>query len=260
MKDRSGTFRQGSERAGRGKGKLAPSFAESTPVGSLPREAGAMEGIRVLVVASIRLFREGLTQILDRREGLIVVGAARDRGETLAKIQDLNPQIVLLDMADAECHAIAREIGSLTPQIRVVALGVTEVEGAVLACAEAGVAEYVPRDGSLEDLIVAVKSAARGEVHCSPQLAGSLCRRLAALAANQQLAAAELTRREREIVRLIDHDFSNKEIARQLGIEVATVKNHVHNLLDKLHVNSRAQAAARVRVAIPSRLPRPNAT
>lgn len=260
MKDRSGTFRQGSERAGRGRNQLAPSFVESTAVGSRPRETGAMGEIRVLVVAGIRLFREGLAQILDRREGLTVVGMARDSAEALARIRQLKPQIVLLDMADAESHAMAREFGNLTPQIRVVALGVTDVEGDVLACAEAGVAEYVPREGSVEDLIAAVKSAACGEVHCSPQQAGSLWRRLATLAANQQLApAAELTRREREIVGLIDHDFSNKQIARQLGIEVATVKNHVHNLLDKLHVTTRAQAAARIHVGMPSRPPQPTA-
>jgi two-component system nitrate/nitrite response regulator NarL len=220
-----------------------------------------MTGIRILVVASIRLFREGLAQILDRREGLTVVGMARDSEEALARIEELAPQIVLLDMADAESHAVAREIGSLTPQIRIVALGVIEVERDVLACAEAGIAEYVPRDGSREDLVAAVKSAACGEVHCSPQQAGTLWRRLAALAANQRQASAiELTRREREIVGLIDHDLSNKEIARQLGIEVATVKNHVHNLLDKLHVTTRTQAAASMRAGMPSRSPRPTAT
>lgn len=220
-----------------------------------------MREIRILVVASVRLFREGLAQILDRREGLTVLGTAGDRREALARIQELTPQIVLLDMADAESHAMAREFGNLTPQIRVIALGVTDAEGDVLACAEAGVAEYVPREGSLEDLVAAVKSAACGDVHCSPQLAGSLWRRLATLAASQQqAAAAELTVREREIVRLIDHDLSNKEIARQLGIEVATVKNHVHNLLDKLHVSTRTQAAARMHVGMLSRPPRSTAT
>jgi DNA-binding NarL/FixJ family response regulator len=220
-----------------------------------------MDVIRILVVASIRLFREGLAQILDHREGLTVVGMARDSKEALAKIQELTPYIVLLDMADAESHAVAREIGNLNPQIRVVALSVTEVEGDVLACAEAGVAEYVPREGSLEDLVAAVKSAACGEVHCSPQQAGSLWRRLAILAANQQQAPlTDLTRREREIVRLIDHELSNKEIAHQLGIQLATVKNHVHNLLNKLHVNTRAQAATRIRFGVPSPPPRPTAT
>ena len=219
-----------------------------------------MPAIRILIVASIRLFREGLAQILDRREGLTVVGMARDSREALAKIQELTPQIILLDMADAGSHAMTREFGNLTPRIHVVALGVTEVEGDVLACAEAGVDEYVPREGSLGDLMAAVKSAACGEVHCSPQQAGALWRRLATLAANQQPVASELTKREQEIIRLIDHDLSNKEIARQLGIEVATVKNHVHNLLDKLHVTTRAEAAARTRCCMPSRPPLPNAT
>jgi DNA-binding NarL/FixJ family response regulator len=260
VKDRSETFHRRGKKSGRGKEESAPSFTKATVPISTSREAGAAPAIRVLVVASVRLFREGLAQILDRREGLTVVGTARDSKEALARIHELNPQIVLLDMADAESHAMAREFGNLTPQIRVVALGVADVEGNVLACAEAGIAEYVPREGSLEDLIAAVKSAACGEVHCSPQLAGSLWRRLASLAANQrQAAAAELTRREQEIVRLIDHDLSNKEIARQLGIEVATVKNHVHNLLDKLHVSTRSQAAARMRIGIPSRSPRPTA-
>ncbi len=261
MKDRSRTFRRDGEKDSSGKGKSAHSFAEGTAAISSSRKADVVPATRILVVASVRLFREGLAQILDRREGLTVVGMAHDSKETLARIQQLSPQIVLLDMADTESHAIAREIGTLNPQIRVVALGVTEVEGDVLACAEAGIAEYVPREGSLEDLVAAIKSAACGEVHCSPQQAGSLWRRLATLAANQRQAqVTELTRREREIVRLIDHDLSNKEIARQLGIEVATVKNHVHNLLDKLQVTTRTQAAARVRVAMPSRPSRSNAT
>jgi DNA-binding NarL/FixJ family response regulator len=153
-------------------------------------------------------------------------------------------------MATPESHAAVRDIESLTPASRVVALGVADVEADVLACAEAGVAGYVRREGSLEDLVVAVEGVARGEMLCSPELAGSLWRRVAVLSANQQVASnvADLTRREREVVRLIDHDLSNKEIARQLGIGVATVKNHVHNLLDKLHVNTRAQAAACARV------------
>jgi two-component system, NarL family, nitrate/nitrite response regulator NarL len=261
VRDRLETFHRRGKKDGRGKEVSAPSFTEATAPISASREAGAAAAIRILVVASVRLFREGLAQILDRREGLTIVGMARDSMEALGRIQELTPQIVLLDMADAESHAIAREIGNLAQKIRIVALGVTEVEGDVLACAEAGIAEYVPREGSLDDLTAAIKSAALGEVHCTPQQAGSLWRRLAALAASQQQeVTVDLTRREREIVRLIDHELSNKEIARQLGIEVATVKNHVHNLLDKLHVTTRTQAASRMRGGMPSRSPRPTAT
>jgi DNA-binding NarL/FixJ family response regulator len=203
------------------------------------------EAIRILVVASVRLYREGLAQVLDRRDGLRIVGTAADRREAVERTRELRPRIILLDMSTPDGQSIPREAASLVPGLRVVALGVTEVESDVLACAEAGVAGYVPRDASLDDLVAALRTAARGEVPCSPLLVGSLWRRVSALAANQISGSPPggLTRREREIVRLIDRDLSNKEIAHELGIEVATVKNHVHNVLEKLGVHRRVEAA-----------------
>jgi DNA-binding NarL/FixJ family response regulator len=107
----------------------------------------------------------------------------------------------------------------------------------------------VAREGSVHDLVDAVERAARGELQCSPQVAGTLIRRLAwRAAAGATLIPSPLTARESEIVRLIDEGLSNKEIAVRLGIEVATVKNHVHNLLEKLRVRRRSEAAARLRV------------
>ena len=136
-----------------------------------------------------------------------------------------------------------------------VALGVADADDHVLGCAEAGVAGYVPRDASLDDLVAVIESAFRGEAICSPRIAGSLLRRIATLAAGQNgtMPLAHLTGREREIVRLIDRGLSNKEIARDLGIEVATVKNHVHNILEKLQVRRRGEAAARMRGILPRR-------
>src|SRR5215471_1587084 len=98
---------------------------------------------RVLIVTGVRLFREGLTQILDRRDGLAVVASARQRDELFDQIRELKPQIILLDVSDSESHLLAREIGNLDPPIPVVALGVPDAEGDVIACAEAGIAEYV---------------------------------------------------------------------------------------------------------------------
>jgi DNA-binding NarL/FixJ family response regulator len=121
-------------------------------------------------------------------------------------------------------------------------------EESVLAFAEAGIAGYVPREGSVQDLVDAVERAVRGELQCSPQLAGAIIRRLAwRAAAGSDFPRGPLTARETEIVRLIDQGLSNKEIAVRLGIEVATVKNHVHNLLEKLRVRRRAEAAAHIR-------------
>jgi DNA-binding NarL/FixJ family response regulator len=205
--------------------------------------------IRILIVGGIRLYREGLAQLLGRRGGLTVIGAEPNLRDPAADIQRLEPDVVLLDMATAESYALVRDLKRLAPAVPVVALGVSEREGDILACMEAGVAGYVTREGCVEDLVAAMESAARGELRCAPDIAGLLVRRLAALAADREASRwqAHLTAREREIVRLLEQDLSNKEIAVRLGIEVATVKNHVHHLLEKLNVRRRTEAARLVK-------------
>jgi two-component system, NarL family, nitrate/nitrite response regulator NarL len=129
----------------------------------------------------------------------------------------------------------------MVPSVPMVALGVAGNESEIVTCAEFGVVAYVTREGTFDELLSVVRAAARGELLCSPRIAGTLARRVATLAAERQptLELARLTRREREIVALIQQDLSNKEIAARLGIEVATVKNHVHNLMEKLNTHSR---------------------
>jgi DNA-binding NarL/FixJ family response regulator len=139
----------------------------------------------------------------------------------------------------------------------VVAFAVAEEnEEEILACAEAGVAGFVPRDASVEGLKSVLQAATEGHVLCSPRVTAVIVRRVAGLANSRFPDAGQfsLTRRESEIVGLIDAGLSNKEIAAQLNIETATVKNHVHSLLEKLRVRRRAEAAAIVRIG---RLPRP---
>ena len=118
----------------------------------------------------------------------------------------------------------------------------------LLAWAEAGAAGFVLRESSLDELRLALDAASRGEVHCSPALTARFVRRLQARAAEAPGAAPRvpLTPREREIVFHIDQGCSNAEIARRRGIELATVKNHVHHILEKLHARRRSEAAARV--------------
>jgi two-component system, NarL family, nitrate/nitrite response regulator NarL len=136
------------------------------------------------------------------------------------------------------------------PASRTVVFAVDEVEEDLLACAEVGVAGFVGRDASVEELLDAVASAQRGELHCPPRLASLMFHRLTALVGGGT-DRLSLTSRQIQIVRLIEAGLSNKEIARQLSIEVSTVKNHVHNVLGKLRVNHRWQAPA---VALPTGL------
>jgi len=204
---------------------------------------------RVLITAAVRLYREGLAQYLGQANCFDVVRTAADVGETLTAVRELRPDVVLLDMTTPGSHAAIPDITAQSPATRVVALGVGDSDGDVLACAEAGISGYVSRDGSLDDLVTAIECTARGELPCTPRVAGTLLRRVAALAADAAPTppVTALTVREREIARLVEDGLSNKQIAGRLGIEVATVKNHVHNLLEKLQVHRRGEAVARLR-------------
>jgi len=205
--------------------------------------------IRILIVDDTRLYREGLAQILGRDDRLSVVGVAGERDDALACVRELDPDIVLLHMGMPDSFEILRAMVATAPRTKVVGLRVAETEDEVLACAESGIAGYLLREGSVDDLLSTVESVARGEVLCSPRVAATLLRRVATLAVERRsrAVAANLTPREREIVGLIDEGLSNKEIAFRLSIEVHTVKNHVHNTLEKLKVHRRGEAAARLR-------------
>jgi len=205
--------------------------------------------VRLLIAANIRLYREGLREILSRAPELDVIGTAATAQETLGMVDTMRPDVVLLDLAMASGLSVVRELYVAAPTVKVVVLGVAEDETQVVACAEAGVTGYVSRDASLTDLIATLESVGRGELLCSPRQAATLLRRVAALASGDgtETTGARLTARELEISRLLERGYSNKDIARGLGIEVATVKNHVHSILGKLHVHRRGQAAAHMR-------------
>jgi DNA-binding NarL/FixJ family response regulator len=128
------------------------------------------------------------------------------------------------------------------PAAKVVAFGVDDNEQDIITCAEIGVAGYVCREASTDELVEHVRSAIRDEVICSPRIAASLFRRLASLA-GRTASDDGLTIREGQVLSLIRAGLANKQIAAELSIAEATVKNHVHNLLEKLHVKRRAQAA-----------------
>ncbi len=207
------------------------------------------KGVRVFVIAEVRLYREGLATNLASRPNLTIVGMAGNVTEALGLLELARPDVVVLDMATRDCLQIVRAISQKAPTIKIIAFAVEESDREVLTCAEAGVAGYVPPEGSTDELVAMIENVTRGEILCSPRMAAMLFRRLASLARGgpSQLGLVSLTTREREIVGLIDGGLSNKEIAVRLVIEVATVKNHVHNILDKLHVSSRGEAAERVR-------------
>jgi DNA-binding NarL/FixJ family response regulator len=209
-----------------------------------------MAGIRVLVVAEVRFYREGIAAALAADDRIDVVGRDGSPDDPVALTTELRPDVVLVDVSADAGAAMAHTLRAQTPDTKVVALGVTEVDDQVMPLIEAGVAGYVTRESTLDEVALAIRSVADGGPLCSPRMVGSFLRRIAALSTDRQPARgadARLTSREVEIVRLIDRGLSNKQIARELCIELPTVKNHVHNILEKLRVKRRGEAAAKLR-------------
>ena len=209
---------------------------------------------RIFLLSGVRLYREGLLWSLVRQDVFDVLGASDLTREAVSEILALKPDAIILDMGTPDGFDVARLLGASLPGAKIIAFAVSEVDDMVLACAEAGVAGYVAPDGSEADLISAVKFALRGELYCSPRIAGLLFRRVGALSTRPAtvLGSDGLTQRERQILGLVGEGMSNKEIGRALSISNATVKNHVHNILEKLQVQRRGEAAARIRRSLPA--------
>jgi DNA-binding NarL/FixJ family response regulator len=222
------------------------------PDGHALRPGG--DAVRVVIATRVRIYRDGLAQALGPAAGVEVVGSAPSAAEVLAAVAGTAPDVVLLDLAMEERPEQVRALVHRIP-VPVVVLGVEERDDDILAWAESGIAGFVTRNGALDDLVAAIWSAARGELLCSPSIAYGMLRRLGSLAARPRPAATtsrvHLTDREIQILGLIDGGLSNKEIARRLGVAISTVKNHVHNILEKLQVVHRHQAVRAVRDWIP---------
>ncbi len=199
---------------------------------------------RVLVVSDILLYREGVARGLEQLGSMCVLAAAGG-AEALMAMRQALPDAVLLDASATQSLDLARTFRSAWPDVPVVGFGIGD-DANGLACAEAGLVGFVGRDGTLADLAATVEGALAGEVRCSPKLSALLCERVASLSRSELEAPSPLSRRERQIAQLVSDGMSNKEIAIELRIGPATVKNHVHNILEKLKVARRGAIGSRV--------------
>jgi DNA-binding NarL/FixJ family response regulator len=211
------------------------------------QQAPVAAEIRIVLVDDHAMFRSGLRELLDRH-GLDVVGEASDATSAIEVVADAAPDVVLMDvgMPGASGIEATMRIRAAAPTARVIMLTVSADERDVEESICAGACGYVLKDAQVEQILGAIRSAAAGESHLSPRIAANILERVRADPGRRALpgeARAELTERESEVLRLMAGGKENAQIAEELFISAQTVKNHVSNILAKLEVENRVQAA-----------------
>jgi DNA-binding NarL/FixJ family response regulator len=211
------------------------------------REERDLEGLRVVIVDDHDLFRSGLRNLLED-EGVQVVAEAAGGGEAVRMVRELAPDVVVMDLNMPTMGGVeaTRHITSIAPLTRVVMLTISDEDADVMDAILAGACGYLLKDSSIQDLIAGIRAASRGESLISPHIAAKVLQRVRASSTQPQIAEtirAELSDREIEVLKLIANGKDNAVIAGELHISPKTVKNHISNILMKLQIDNRIQAA-----------------
>jgi DNA-binding NarL/FixJ family response regulator len=208
----------------------------------------AVDRARVLIVDDHAVFRQGLELALAQVDDLEVVGAVEEGAAGVQATAELRPDVVLMDVRMPGMTGIeaAQQITNQFPHVRVLMLTASQSEGDLFASIRAGASGYLLKESSTEEVADAVRAVAHGQAFVSPAMTSKLLAEFNELALRAEDGDGErrLTRREAEILDLLAQGLSNKQIAAQLVISQNTVKNHVRNILEKLRLRSRAEAAA----------------
>lgn len=205
--------------------------------------------IRVLVVDDNELFREGVISLLVKYASINVVGQARDGWQAIEKTRLLRPDVILMDVSMPRLDGVAatQRIKGEHPEVNIAMLTVSEDEGDLFSAVRSGARGYLVKSISADELEAAIQTVYAGGTIITPHLAHRLLDEFAKLTQGNRAGPREtehLTAREREVLELVAKGASNKEIAQRLVIAENTVKVHLRNILDKLHLRNRQQAAA----------------
>lgn len=211
-----------------------------------------MDPIRLLIADDHTFYRAGVRTMLLGLPDMEVIGEAADGGETIAKAEALQPDVILMDLKMPGVNGIesTRCILRASPHIKVLVITMFEDDDSVFAAMRAGARGYVLKDADQDELVRAVIAVSQGEAIFSPTIAQRMIHYFSALPQTASaIAFPDLTAREREILHLIAQGESNTAIAKRLVLSLKTVQNHVSNIFSKLQVADRAQAIVRARDA-----------
>ena len=210
-----------------------------------------MKKIRLLIIEDNRLLRDGLTEVLMKEPDFEVISALKSDEEILSKIEISDTDIVLLDLGlqSFDSLAVVKQIKKNNQKVHIVLMGLFATKSEVLDFVEFGVKGFVLKDATVNDFFTTIRSVAKGEKVLPPYLAESLFAQIIEKslsdpgAKKKFLESVQITQREKEVISLIADGLTNKEIAQKLSLSPHTIKSHVHNILEKLTLNTRLQIA-----------------
>jgi len=211
-------------------------------------QTGRPERLRVMVADDHALFRRGLQMVLEAEPDIDLVGEASDGVEAVERSQELMPDVILMDVRMPKRSGIeaASQIKDLLPHVKILMLTISDEEADLYDAIKAGASGYLLKEIPIEEVADAIRSVWAGQSRISPSMASKLLNEFAAMSKatgdRSQIPAPRLTDREMEVLRLVAKGMNNRDIAKDLYISENTVKNHIRNILEKLHLHSRMEA------------------
>ena len=209
---------------------------------------GGQDEVRVVLVDDHDLFRTGLRNLLEEQDGVVVLGEATNGVEAVRLVREAAPDVVVMDLKMPAMTGVeaTRLITLQSPLTRVIVLTISDQDSDVMDAIVAGACGYLLKDSSIENVVAGIRSAAVGSSLISPTIASKVLQRVRATTPDSEMAdaiRAELSDRELEVLKLIANGKDNAQIAAELVISPKTVKNHISNILMKLQIQNRIQAA-----------------
>jgi DNA-binding NarL/FixJ family response regulator len=206
--------------------------------------------IRLLVVEDNRLLRDGITQMLNRQEDMTVVASVGNGEHTMRNVASAKPHVLLLDLGLPTQNSLqlVSDLKKEYPALRIIVMDLIPMQEDVVAFVQAGVSGFIMKDATIKDFLQTIRSVAGGARVLPPILTGSLFSQIVEQAVagpgrSRLKISVRMTKRERQVIQLVADGMTNKEIAQDLHLAPATVKSHIHNILEKLALRSRVQIA-----------------
>jgi DNA-binding NarL/FixJ family response regulator len=205
--------------------------------------------IRLLLIEDNRLLLDGIHAILKPHKDIVVIAASGDGKNTLVKIKQLKPNVVLLDLGLRSQNSlhVVEIVKKDFPEAKIIIMDLAPVQADILQYVKAGANGFILKDASLKDFLVTIRSVAEGSTVLPPLLVDSLFSQIVEHAVKEGKsklkAAVQMTKREREVIGLLGDGLSNKEIGQRIHISTYTVKSHIHNIMEKLALHTRLEIA-----------------